>query len=110
MTPFTRAVALIAALLAAGGTLAVVLATSSEAATKPLCNSQTAPVASSAYTVENNEWGSSAPECITTNGSTDFSVANSSIANSTDGAPGGYTAIYRGCHYGACTPDSGFPI
>jgi Glycosyl hydrolase family 12 len=110
MTPFTRALVLIAALVAAGGTLAVVLATSSEAATKPLCNSQTAPVASSAYTVENNEWGSNAPECITTNGNTDFSVANSSIANSTDGAPGGYTAIYRGCHYGACTPDSGFPI
>src|SRR5258708_39415661 len=113
MTPFTRAVALPAALLLAGGLLAVSLpAASSQAATTTttLCNSKTAPVDSSAYTVENNEWGSGAPECISTDGNADFTVANSSIANSTYGAPGGYPAIYKGCHWGACTPGSGFPI
>jgi hypothetical protein len=109
MTPFTRALALPAAVLVAGGTLAVGLTSSSEAATTALCNSQTASLDSSAYTVENNEWGSSAPECINPDGS-GFTVANSSIANVTDGAPGGYTAIYKGCHFGACTRDSGFPI
>jgi hypothetical protein len=114
MTPFTRALALSAALLAAGGSLAVVLATSSEAATstaaaKPLCKLQTLRIDSSAYTVENNEWGSSAPECINAAGS-GFTVANSAIANSTYGAPGGYTAMYRGCHFGACTHGSGLPI
>jgi Glycosyl hydrolase family 12 len=108
--PFTRALALSAALLAAGGTLAVLPAVSSEAATTRLCNSQTAPVGGGAYTVENNEWGSSASECVTTDGNADFTVANSSILNATDGAPGGYPAIYKGCHYGACTPASGFPI
>ena len=110
MTPFARALALPAALLVAGGTLALLVTTSSEAASPPLCKSQTLPVASSAYTVENNEWGSSAPECVTTDGSTDFTVANSAIGNTTNGAPGGYPAIYRGCHFGACTPGSGLPV
>ncbi len=114
MTPFTRALALPAALLAAGGALAVVLTSSSDSATasaaaKPLCKLQTLSVDSSAYTVENNEWGSSAPECISAAGG-GFTVANSAIANSTYGAPGGYTAMYRGCHFGACTRGSGFPI
>jgi hypothetical protein len=110
MPPITRVLALPAALLVVGGTLAVLLSTSSEAATTPLCKSQTLAIDGNSYTVENNEWGSSAPECITTDGTPDFTVANSSIANSTYGAPGGYTAIYRGCHFGACTHGSGFPI
>jgi hypothetical protein len=118
ITPFTRALALPAGLLLAGGLLAGGLlavslpAASSGAASTAtrLCKSQTAPVGSNAYTVENNEWGSTAPECITTDGSTGFTVANSSIANSTSSAPGGYTAIYKGCHWGACTPGSGLPV
>ena len=113
MTPFTRTLALPAVLLAAGGLLAVALPTaSSEAATtaKPLCKEQTAHVDSRDYIVENNEWGSSEPECITPDGSTGFSMSNSSIANSTYGAPGGYAAIYKGCHWGVCTPGSGFPV
>src|SRR5258705_13042976 len=102
MTPFTRALALPAALLASGGLLAVSLpAASSKAATTTttLCNPQTVPVHGSAYTVQNNKWGSSAPECITTDGGTDFTVPNSSIANASNGAPGGYPAIYKGCHW-----------
>jgi len=87
-----------------------VVATNASAATTTLCASQTAPAMGGAYTVQNNEWGSSAPECITTDGNTDFAVANSSIANSTSGAPGGYASIYKGCHWGACTPSSGFPV
>jgi hypothetical protein len=111
MIPLTRALALPAAMLAAGGILAVSLpAPSSQAATTTLCNSQTASVDGSGYTIENNEWGSSAPECITTDGSTDFTVANSAIDNATNSAPGGYAAIYKGCHWGACTTGSGFPI
>ena len=54
--------------------------------------------------------GPSASECITTDGGADFTVANSSIDNATNGAPGGYAAIYKGCHWGACTTGSGFPI
>jgi endoglucanase len=36
-------------------------------------------------------------------------VANSSI-NLSGGAPGGYPSIYKGCHWGACTTNSGLPI
>jgi hypothetical protein len=107
LTAFTRALALPAALLAAGGALAVLPATSSEAATT-LCNSQTASVDGGAYMVENNEWDSGAAECITAYG-TGFTVASSSIANPLS-SPGGYPAIYKGCHWGACTAGSGFPI
>jgi Glycosyl hydrolase family 12 len=112
MTPLARPVALPAALLLAVGVLTVSLpAASSEAATTTtLCNSQATPVDGGAYTVENNEWGSSAPECITTNGNAEFRMANSSIANGGEGKPGGYPDIYKGCFYGACTSGSGLPI
>jgi hypothetical protein len=83
-------------------------ATAAHAATT-LCNSQTASVAGGAYIVENNEWNSSASECISTDGNADFTVANSSISLS-GGAPGGYPAIYKGCHWGDCTSNSGLPI
>jgi hypothetical protein len=108
--PFSRSLVLPAALLAAGAALAVLPATTSEAATTRLCQSQSAPVDGGAYTVENNEWGSSALECVTADGGADFTVANSAMLNATDGAPGGYPAIYKGCHYGSCTNASGFPV
>jgi hypothetical protein len=113
MTLLARTTALSAALLLAGGIVAVSLPAASSqaaAATTKLCNSDTTPVDGSAYTVENNEWGSSASECITTDGSTDFKVAYSSILSGQHSPPGGYPAIYKGCHFGACTPNSGFPI
>jgi len=105
-----------AAGLAAAGLLATgLLATGAggaRAATTQLCQSQTAAVSGGVYTVQNNEWGSSAPECSTTDGNADFTVANSSISNATNGAPGGYPSIYQGCHWGNCTSGglSGNPV
>jgi cellulose 1,4-beta-cellobiosidase len=105
-----------AAGLAAAGLLAAgLLATGSagaRAATTQLCQSQTAAVSGGVYTVQNNEWGSSAPECIVADGNADFTVANSSISNATNGAPGGYPSIYQGCHWGNCTSGglSGNPV
>jgi hypothetical protein len=96
-----------AAMLAASGVFAA--GAPAQAATTTLCNSQTAAVAGGAYTVQNNEWNSSASECVTTDGNADFTVANSSI-NLSGGAPGGYPSIYKGCHWGACTSNSGLPI
>ena len=77
--------AVLAAVAAAGGLTAG--AAHARAAT-PACAEQTAPVAGGVYTVQNNEWDSSAPECVTTDGNADFTVANSSISNATNGAPG----------------------
>jgi len=111
MGPLTRTFALPAALLLAGGLLAVSLpAAISGAATTKLCNSQSAPVDGGAYTIGNNEWASSASECISTDGKPEFKVAYSSIESGRSSPPGGYPAIYKGCHWGACTSGSGLPI
>ena len=75
-----------------------------------LCNSQRLAVDGGVYTVQNNEWGSGAPECLAVGGPGGFTVTRSAIANSTSGAPGGYPSMYRGCHWGACTPRSGLPV
>jgi cellulose 1,4-beta-cellobiosidase len=106
----TRAAGLAATALVVSG-LSVVGSVGAQAATQ-LCQSQTAAASGGTYTVQNNEWGSGAPECITTDGNADFTVANSSISNATNGAPGGYPSIYQGCHWGNCTSGglSGNPI
>jgi hypothetical protein len=75
-----------------------------------LCNSQRLAVDGGVYAVQNNEWGSGAVECVAVGGSGGFTVTRSAIANSTSGAPGGYPSIYRGCHWGTCTPRSGLPV
>ncbi len=98
-------------LLIAGTALATALAatlllalgaTHAHAATTTLCQEQTAAVGGS-YIVQNNEFDSSASECVTTDGNADFTVANSSIANATNGSPGAYPSIYQGCHWGNCS-------
>ena len=93
-----------ALLLAFGGLVAsLVASTGAQAATTTLCQEQTAPVSGGTYTVQNNEFDSSASECVTTDGGADFTVANSSIANATNGSPGAYPSIYQGCHWGNCS-------
>jgi Glycosyl hydrolase family 12/Cellulose binding domain len=106
-----RAVGTAVAALTAAALLGVA-PSSAEAATTQLCQMQTTPVAGGIYTVQNNEWGSGASECITTDGNADFTVANSAIDNATNGAPGGYPSIYEGCHWGNCTSGglSGNPV
>jgi cellulose 1,4-beta-cellobiosidase len=87
-----------------GGVLAAVVgSTGAQAATSTLCQEQTASVASGTYIVQNNEYDSSASECVTTDGNADFTVANSGIGNATDGSPGAYPSIYQGCHWGECS-------
>src|SRR5258708_34680253 len=81
----------------------VLAAASAQAATKTLTGTQSTSVAGGADRVQNNEWGSSKPESVTTDGHADFRVATSSISNATDGAPGGYPSIYSDCHWGRCT-------
>ena len=75
-----------------------------------LWNSQRLAVDGDAYTVQNNEWGSGALECLAVGGSGDFTVTRSAIANPANGPPGGYPSTYRGCHWGACTRHTGLPV
>ena len=53
--------------------------------------------------MQNNEFDSSASECVRTDASAGFTVANSSIGNATNGPPGAYPSIYQGCHWGNCS-------
>jgi cellulose 1,4-beta-cellobiosidase len=94
---------LVARAISASGGLAVPGASPAAAATTPLCQEQTAPASGGTYTVQNNEFASGAPECVTSDGGADFTVANSSIANATNGPPGAYPSIYQGCHWGNCS-------
>ena len=100
-----KPVLMTAALLLAlsGGIAAIVGSTGAQAATTSLCQEQTASVSNGTYIVQNNEFDSSASECVTTDGNADFTVANSSIANATNGEPGAYPSIYQGCHWGNCS-------
>ena len=63
-----------------------------------------------AYIVQNDEWNSTAPECIVATGGTQFAVTSSSIYEPTHGDPGGYPAIYSGCSAGVCTTGNKMPI
>ncbi|HEY6277890.1 MAG TPA: hypothetical protein VIX86_16345 [Streptosporangiaceae bacterium] len=98
------------ALALAGALMLGALPACATASPATLCDSQTLAVSGGAYTLQNNEYGSAARQCITTDGSTDFMVATSSIADATRGVPGGYPSLYKGCHWGACTSGSGLPI
>ena len=97
--------ALLAAVLVAALTafFAVLVPQSAHAASSTLCSEQTASVSGGTYIVQNNEYDSSASECVTTDGGADFAVANSGISNSTSGSPGAYPSIYQGCHWGQCS-------
>jgi Glycosyl hydrolase family 12 len=72
-------------------------------ATATLCREQATPAGGGTYTVQNDEFDSSATECITTGGGDDFTVAESSVDNATAGSPGAYPSIYQGCHWGNCS-------
>jgi len=60
------------------------------------------------YVVMNNRWGTSATQCInvTTNG---FQIIQQDGTGNLSGAPVSYPAIYIGCHYGNCSPNSPLP-
>jgi len=105
MTRSRSALATGAALLLVIGCViaAIAVGTSARAATSTLCQEQTASVSGGTYIVQNNEYDSSASECVTTDGGADFTVANSGISNSTSGSPGAYPSIYQGCHWGDCS-------
>lgn len=62
------------------------------------------------YVIQNNEWNSSAQQCITYTSGTAWSVSTANFALPTNGAPATYPSIYKGCHWGLCSTGSGLPI
>lgn len=61
------------------------------------------------YNFQMNQNGSSPKECANISG-TGFTVTTANFNLRTNGAPGAYTSVYRGCHWGACTSSNAFPI
>jgi hypothetical protein len=67
------------------------------------------PLDNGIYNFQMNEFDSSLTECAAMNG-VGFSLTTANFQNATNGAPAGYTSIYRGCHWGTCTSSNPFPI
>jgi hypothetical protein len=83
----------------------VISSKGSQAGTTKICQEDvySVPASGGTYIVQNNEFNSGAPECVTTDGHADFTVVNSSVDGATNGAPAGYPSIYEGCHWGKCS-------
>ena len=94
---------LVAALVASGYTVGTPVA---KAATGPICD-QFGSTTQENYTIMNNRWGTSATQCInvTSNG---FQITRQDGV-STGGPPVSYPAIYIGCHYSSCSPNTNLP-
>jgi glycosyl hydrolase family 12 len=60
------------------------------------------------YIVQNNVWGADTTQCVntTTNG---FTITRADHNKATGGAPAAYPSTIFGCHYGACSANSGLP-
>ena len=71
--------------------------------------SGTGTISAGAYEIQANEWNSSAPQCLTYTGGTAWSVTTANF-DLNGGAPATYPSIFKGCHWGLCTANSGFPI
>lgn len=103
LRPAAAVLATAAALL-----LPVTAAQSAHAATST-CDPQ-GTISAGDYTIQANEWNSTAQQCITYQGNTAWSIDTANFNLPTNGAPATYPSIFRGCHWGNCTPNSGLPI
>lgn len=84
--------------------------TTTIACTNKLTGSQTVSLEiGNIYTLQANEFDSSAAMSICNNTGVDFQVASSSIAQ-TGTEPGAYPSLFKGCHFGNCTNASSLPL
>jgi hypothetical protein len=82
----------------------------SRAAAQSTCSgSDVTPLDGGLYNFQMNEWNSSLEECATING-IGFTITTADFNNATNGGPGTYTSVYKGCHWGICTTSNPFPI
>lgn len=108
MARLLRARALAAALaIAFTAALSAVALPAAQAATTTCSATGTIPAGD--YMIQANEWNSTAQQCITYNSGTSWSVSTANF-NLSGGAPATYPSIYKGCHWGLCTANSGLPI
>lgn len=103
-----------AATAAAVAAVVAALATPAAAATpnSTSCTTTgTTSIQSGEYIIQDNEWNSSAQQCITYTSGTAWTVSTANFNLPTNGAPATYPSIYKGCHWGLCTTtNSTLPI
>lgn len=116
--PRSKALAAVAvALLVAGACYVLVPAGRSGPAAVITCDPRyaiadyaVAPLSGGVYEMQTNEYNSAAPFSMCGDGGENFKITKSEIAGPVSSTPGAYPSIYRGCHWGACTKDSGLPV
>src|SRR3954462_937367 len=102
-----RAIAAVGLFLAA--TVATVVAvTPSAHADTQICEQFGSTTIGGKYVVQNNRWGSSAPQCINVT-ATGFSIVQQDGTGNTSGAPVSSPSVYLGCHYSNCSPGTTMP-
>ncbi|MEV4314925.1 cellulose binding domain-containing protein [Actinocrispum sp. NPDC049592] len=107
MSRFRTAAAAAALALAACAVTSVVAAPAASADTTTC--SPTGTISAGEYIIQANEWNSADRQCITYTSGTAWSVSTANF-NLSGGAPATYPSIFKGCHWGLCTPGSGLPI
>lgn len=97
-----------ALLLAAGSVTALTTATGSAHADAQVCDQFGSVTTPGGYVVQNNAWGTSAPQCVTQAGD-GFRLTRADGSVPTNGAPKSYPSIFAGCHYTNCSPGTNLP-
>jgi chitodextrinase len=101
---------LLAGFAATASVVAMVVVSAGTAQAAVICDQfGSTKVQNSKYVIQNNNWGDTTTQCITTT-DTGFSVTTASHNKPTNGAPGSYPSIYAGCHYANCSTGSGLPL
>jgi chitodextrinase len=103
-----RAAAVTTALAVAFSAVTSVLAAPVALADTTTC-SPTGTISAGEYIIQANEWNSADRQCVTYTSGTAWSMSTANF-NLSGGAPATYPSIFKGCHWGSCTPNSGLPI
>ena len=108
--PLRLAGALLSAAAAALLLMAAPSATAAPAASTDCSPNGSTSIEGGQYIIQDNEWNSSAQQCITYTSGTAWSVSTANFTPPGNGAPNTYPSIFAGCHWGNCTSGSGLPI
>lgn len=101
--------ALLGALLTTLATVAALLAVAPAAQADTLvCEQFGSTTIQGRYVVQNNRWGTSAPQCVTAT-DTGFRLTQADGSVPTNGAPKSYPSVFNGCHYTNCSPGTNLP-
>ncbi len=84
------------------GVGATLVAGTETASAATVCDQYGSVVAGN-YIIQNNRWGTSATQCISTS-SNGFTITQQDGVGNMSGAPVSYPSIYLGCHYSNCSP------